>query len=610
MAKRTSLTINGIGAAPGIAIGKAYLVLQGRVPVPRYRIFGDDAVAEECRRFKEAVAKAEADLEAIKQSIKSEFKEHARLLEVQQMILRDPSIYDESLRYIEKERSNAQLAVIKSLRKAKDLFNGMTDECAKSRIADVNAAGERVVRILAGQNRTNLEDIHERAIIIAHDLSPAEAIQLQAGHVLGVVTEIGGTTSHSSIVARSLNIPAIVGAENATRLISNGDILVIDGSTGTVIVDPSESNLNLYYERQEELEAYVKQIGRHAHLAAETIDAHKVGAEANIEILEEVVTAKNNGAEAIGLYRTEFFFMNRVELPDEEALYKDYRDMAELMAPAKVTIRTLDLGAEKLTSWYPRLEETNPALGLRSIRLCLHYKQLFKTQLRAILRASAIARNIRLMLPMVSGIGEVLQSKRILREVQGELSRRRIPFDHDMGFGVMIEVPSAVAVADLLAEEVDFFSIGTNDLIQYTIGIDRSNEHVNYLYEPLHPGVLRFIKHAVDAGHGAGIPVAVCGEMAGEPMYVPVLLGLNIDSFSMNPVSLPRVKNLIRRSSMKECCRFASKVLRMKTAQEVYQSLTKVFLKKYPEEFRVFEPHSSRKSTLVAAKPGPPEKQV
>ena len=587
----SSLTIKGIGAAPGIAIGKAYLLERGRIPVPRYKLFGEEAIALECKRFKEAVAKAESDLEAIKKSIPSEFREHARLLEVQQMILRDPSIYGETLRSIEKERYNAQLAIIKSLRRARELFSALDDEYARNRIADVDAAGDRVVRILAGQNHTDLGNIRERVIIIARDLSPADAIQLQVGRTLGVVTEIGGVTSHTSIVARSLNIPAIVAAENAGRLISTGDLLIIDGTTGTIIVNPSESDLRFYYERQEELEAYVKQISRHAHLHAETRDGHRVSAEANIEVLEEIAAAKDNGAEAIGLYRTEFFFMNRVEFPDEESLYRDYRDLSELMAPLPVTIRTLDLGAEKLTSWFPRLEETNPALGLRSIRLCLHYKELFKTQLRAILRASAIAGNLRLMLPLVSGIGEILQAKQIFNEVRTELSRQRIPFDENMPFGVMIEVPSAVAVADLLAPEVDFFSIGTNDLIQYTIGIDRSNEHVAYLYEPLHPGVLRFIRQTVDAGHRAGIPVAVCGEMAGEPMYVPILLGLKIDSFSMNPQSLPRVKNLVRRSSMKECCRFARKVLRMRTAKEINQSVRKMVMKKFPEEFRVFEPN-------------------
>jgi phosphotransferase system enzyme I (PtsI) len=603
MNDRSSLIIRGIGAAPGIAIGRAFLLERGNIPVPRYRLFGDQAVAEECKRFEVAVAEAESDLENIKKSIKSEFIEHARLLEVQQMILRDPSIYDQSLRYIKEERTNAQLAVIKSLRKAKELFSSLSaDDYAKNRIADVNAAGDRVIRILAGQNHTDLEHIHQRAVIVAHDLSPADAIQLQAGRTLGIVTEIGGSVSHTSIVARSLGIPAVTGAENAARLISENDLLIVDGRTGIVIINPSERDLQYYANLQDEIQTYLKQISRHAHLPAETSDGHRVGAEANIEVLEEIVAAKDNGAEAIGLYRTEYYFMNRVELPDEESLYRDYHDLAELMAPSEVTIRTLDLGADKLTSWCPNLDEPNPALGLRSIRLCLHYKEIFKTQLRAILRASAVARNIRLMLPLISGMGEIFEAKRILREVQAELTKKRIPFDKDMPFGAMIEVPSAVAVADLLAQEVDFFSIGTNDLIQYSIGIDRSNEHVAYLYEPLHPGVLRFIKQAVDAGHDAGIPVAVCGEMAGEPLYVPILLGLKIDSFSMNPVALPRVKNLIRRSSMKECCRFVEKVIRMRTASEIQQAVSKLVMRKFPEEFRVFDPNWVGNTSLPVMK--------
>jgi phosphotransferase system enzyme I (PtsI) len=587
----SSLTINGIGAAPGIAIGKAYLLERGRIPVPRYKLFGNEAILQECERFKEAVAQAEAHLEAIKKSIPSSFIEHARLLEVQQLILRDPSIYDESLRYIQKENANAQFAVIKSLRRARELFSAHDEESARNRIADVEAAGDRVIRILAGQNHTTLEDVDERVIIIARDLTPADAIQLQVGHTLGVVTEIGGSTSHTSIVARALNIPAVVAAENATRLIRRGDMLIVDGTTGTIILNPNEEVLSLYSERQQEMEAYVRQISRHAHLPAETRDGHRVTAEANIEVLEEAVSAKDNGAEAIGLYRTEFFFMNRAELPDEEALFRDYSELSQLMAPCPVTIRTLDVGAEKLTYWFPRIEQINPALGLRSIRLCLHYEELFKTQLRAILRASAIAHNLRLMFPLISGMGELFQTKRIMNDVREELTLKRIPFDEKMPCGVMIEVPSAVAVADLLATEVDFFSIGTNDLIQYTIGIDRSNEHVAYLYEPLHPGVLRFIKQTVDAGHRAGIPVALCGEMAGEPIYVPILLGLEIDSFSMNPQSLPRVKNLVRRSSIKECHRFAYKVLHMKTAHEVTDAVRKMVMKKFPEEFRVFEPN-------------------
>jgi phosphotransferase system enzyme I (PtsI) len=587
-----SLTILGIGASPGIAIGKAYLLQLGRIPVPQYNIFGDDAVAFESNRFKEAISKAESELESIKRGIRSEFKDHTHLLEVQQMILRDRSIYDESLRHIEKEHVNAQMALIKSLAKARQVFSALSDEYVRSRMADVDSAGDRVLRILAGQENTALDNIRERVIIIAHELSPADAIQLQVERTLGVVVEIGGSTSHTAIVARSLSIPAVVGAENAARLISTGDILIVDGTTGTIIINPTEDEISSYYERQLELESYVKQISRQAHLPAQTTDGHTVSTEANIELLEEIVAAKDNGAEAIGLYRTEFFFMNRADMPDEDSLFRDYRDLAELMAPKSVTIRTLDLGAEKLAAWYPKLHEVNPALGLRSIRLCLYYQELFKTQLRAILRASAATENIRLMFPLVSGMGELFEAKRILREVQSELSSKRIPFDEKLQVGVMIEVPAAVAIADMLAAEVDFFSIGTNDLIQYSIGIDRANEHVAYLFEPLHPAVLRLMKQTVDAGHKAGIPVSLCGEMAGEPLYVPILLGLNIDSLSMNPQSLPRVKNLIRRSSMKSCCRFARKVLNLRTANEIQHSLKQMVMKNFPQEFRVFAPNS------------------
>jgi phosphotransferase system enzyme I (PtsI) len=312
--------------------------------------------------------------------------------------------------------------------------------------------------------------------------------------------------------------------------------------------------------------------------------------EANIELLEEVVAARDNGAEGIGLYRTEFFFMNRADFPDEESLYNDYRELAELMAPKWVTMRTLDLGAEKLASWYPKIQETNPALGLRSIRLCLHYRDLFRTQLRAILRASSHAKNIRLMFPLVSGVGELLSAKKILKEVMEDLALNRIAFDEKIPLGVMIEVPSAVAVADLLAREVDFFSIGTNDLIQYSIGVDRTNEHVAYLYEPLHPAVLRFIRHTVAIGRKANVHVSLCGEMAGESLYTPILLGLELDNLSMNPQAIPRVKNLICRSRVDDCRRFVARVLRLRTADEISGRLYMEMLEKFPEELRVFDP--------------------
>ncbi len=588
--ERTSKVIQGIGVSPGIAIGKVHLLERGRIPIPHYTLLGEDAVEQEVKHFKSAVAKAEEDLETIKNTLRPDSKDHVHVLEVHQMILRDHLLYDETLRLIREEKLNALWALVRCLTKAHKRFNTLDDEYIQSRVADVDAVGERVLRNLAGEEQGFLNDIQERVIIVAHDLSPADTAQLQLERTLGLITDMGGRTSHTSIISRSLNIPAVVGAELATKLLHSGDIIILDGTSGKVILNPSDGQIGYYYERQLELENYLKEISRKAHLSARTQNGQAIRVQANIELLEEVVAAKDNGAEGIGLYRTEFFFMNRSQLPDEDTLYHEYRELSEIMAPQPVTIRTLDLGSEKLSNWFPKLEEPNPALGLRSIRLCLHYQDLFTMQLRAILRASAVARNIRLMFPLVSGVGELLEVKRIFREVQEQLTQQRVAFDEQMPLGVMIEVPSAVAVADILAKEVDFFSVGTNDLIQYTLAIDRVNEHVAYLYEPLHPGVLRLIKQAVDAGHKGKIPVSICGEMAGEPLYVPILLGLGLDSLSVNPQAVPRVKNLICRSQLKACRRFVKKVLRLRTAQEINRLLQEMVLENFPEEFRFFHP--------------------
>lgn len=585
-----SRVIHGIGVSPGIAIGKAHVLEHKGISIPHYTLKTDQDIVQECAHFEAAVASTENELEEAKARIHPNFSEHAHVLEVYQMILRDRLIYGETLRLIREKRLNAHWALVRSILKANERFNGIDIEFSESRKADVVAVGERVLRHLAGQDYSFLHKVQERSILIAHDLSPADTAQLQLEKILGLVTDLGGRTSHTSIIARSLNIPAVVGAEIATKSIPHNTIIIVDGASGKIIIDPSDEDIARYHDRKEEFENYLKTISRIAHLPARTMDGRPVSVEANIELLEEVVAAKDNGAEAIGLYRTEFFYMNRLTLPDEETLYGEYRELAELMAPQSVTIRTLDLGAEKLAPWYPKIEEANPALGLRSIRLCLHFREIFRTQLRAILRASALYRNIRLMFPLVSGVGELLQAKEVLREAKQDLLRNRIPFDENMPVGVMIEVPSAVAVADLLAKEVDFFSIGTNDLIQYSLGIDRSNEHVAYLYQPLHPGVLRFIKQTVVVANKAHIQVSLCGEMAGEPLYTPILLGLGLDNLSMNPQSIPRVKNLICRSRLDECRRFAARALRMKTAEEIVEMLHNVLFTKFPQELQVFNP--------------------
>jgi phosphoenolpyruvate-protein phosphotransferase (PTS system enzyme I) len=588
--QKSSRVIQGIGVSPGIAIGKAFLLERRRISIPHHSLADEKAIAEECKRFEAAVSKTEMDLEDIKRRVHPDFITHTQVLEVYQMILRDPPIHNETLRLIREEKLNAQLALVRSIMKAGERFSALDNEYLQSRMADLEAVGERILRNLSGQDHHLPDEIKGRVIIVAHDLSPADTVQLQLERTLGLVTDMGGRTSHTSIIARSLNIPAVVGAEIATKAVPNDSIIIVDGASGKIITDPTDEEIGHYYERKEEFEDYIRAISRTAHLKARTQDGHLINVEANIELLEEVVAARDNGAEGIGLYRTEFFFMNRLDFPDEETLYSDYRELAELIAPHWVTMRTLDLGAEKLASWYPKIEETNPALGLRSIRLCLHYPDLFRTQLRAILRASNHAKNIKLMFPLVSGVGELLSAKKILHEVQEELTRSRIPFDTKMPIGVMIEVPSAVAVADMLAREVDFFSIGTNDLIQYSIGIDRVNEHVAYLYQPLHPAVLRFIRHTVAVGRRAKIQVSLCGEMAGESLYTPILLGLQLETLSMNPQAIPRVKNLICRSRLDDCRRFVARVLRLRTADEIGGRLHSMMREKFPEELRVFNP--------------------
>lgn len=594
------IRLKGFGVSQGIAIGKAFLAEEDHISLPLHTLSGDEEVEQECLLFQEAVAKVEQDLEKTKHSIHAEFMDHAHILDAHQLILRDPFFYDQTLETIRKERLNAMLALKRSIRNIADLFSAMDDDYLKGRVADVKSLGDRVLRHLAGQKAPSFDEIRERVVIVARDISPADAIRIQLEKTLGFITDTGGRTSHTAIIARALGIPAVVGAEKATRTIRTGDLVIVDGASGRIIVHPTDEQIAFYYELQDALEIYLKDITRKAHLPAVTLDGRKIRVEANIELVEEVVAAKDHGAEAIGLYRTEFAYLNRERPPDEEELYVEYKELAELMAPAFVTIRSLDLGAEKLGAWMPPIEQENPALGLRGIRLCLRHKEFFKTQLRAVLRAGAVARNIRLMFPLVSGMGELLQAKAVLEEAKEELRRRRTAFDEAMAFGVMIEVPSAVAVADILAREVNFFSIGTNDLIQYALGIDRVNPHVAHLYDPLHPAVLRLIGHVVRTAHDAGIPVTICGEMAGEPLYVPLLLGLELDCLSMNPQAIPRVKNLVRRSTVAECRRFVQKALTLTTATHIRDTLQELALRVFPEEFKFFDPQAVKPNCRAA----------
>ena len=582
------MILEGIGVSPGVAIGKAYRVDRDRVSLVYYYLPSPAQTEKEKQRFDAAVDKAEADLKEIKSKIASEFLEHGYILDTHIHMLRDRMLYDETIRLIEEQGINAEWALRQALENAQLIFAKIEDEYIRSRISDVDYVAERVLQNLTGQNKRSVAGIKERVIIVAQDLSPADTIQLQVEKTLGFVTDMGGKTSHTAIITRSLDIPAVVGLEKVYQAVQSGELMVVDGYAGRVIIDPDEELLNYYYDRQYQLDNYRKEVARCAELPAETEDGYNIKIQANIELLEEVVAVIDNGAEGVGLYRTEYLYLNLDDPPDEETLFWDYRELAEIIYPEMVTIRTLDLGADKVPSRMREWGETNPALGLRSIRLCLQEDELFRTQLRAILRASGITKNIRIMFPMISGLGELRAAKDILDQVKHSLIQESIEVDQDLQVGIMIEVPSAVAVADLLANEVDFFSIGTNDLVQYALAIDRVNENVAHLYEPLHPAILRMVKQTADAGRKAGIPVSLCGELAAEPLYAPILLGFELDSLSMNPLAVPRVKKIIRNASLEESKVYLQEVLQISTANQINEYLCKLAWTRFREDFELF----------------------
>ncbi len=583
---RKCKVINGIGVAPGVAIGKAFHVDNDEVPIVSYHLDHESQIAEEIERFEQAIRETEGDLEKIKENLPKEFKDHASILDTYLMILKDRMIFNQTIDIIKHQKINAEWALKQAIRKTSNVFKTIDDDYIRSRISDIRYVGDRIFRHLAGMGTPKVKCNKERVIIVAHDLSPADAAQIQLEKIMAFVTDLGGSTSHTSIIARSLNIPAVVGLGHVTDETSNGDIIIVDGIEGKVIIDPDEETIARYYEKQSDYENYTKTIIRSAHQKAETLDGHKIKVEANIEMLEEIVAVFDNGAEGIGLYRTEFLYMNRDDVPTEEELYATYSELAELIAPKTVNIRTLDLGADKFSATSGKLrEESNPALGLRSIRLCLREEELFFTQLRAILRASASYKNVRIIFPMISGMEELLQAKAILKRARESLKRDGLDFDENISLGLMMEVPAAVAIADMLAKEVDFFSIGTNDLIQYTLAIDRVSEHVAHLYEPLHPAVLRSIKQIVDAGKRNGIPVSICGEMAGEPFYLPILLGFGLNSLSMTPRAIPRIKNMIRNIKLSEAQEFTEKALNLPTAEHIISYLQELMDKRFSNIF-------------------------
>jgi phosphotransferase system enzyme I (PtsI) len=569
------IRIRGITASPGICIGKAYLVDRGVEVIEKYFI-EESRLKGEIKRFKAAVKKSKDELRAIIENTPEDFRKHARILETQEVLLKDKMLYGRTIETIENEHVNAEWALKKIVNSVKSIFQSMEDAYLRERGADIVHVSDRIMRNLVGADPVNIGKIDKRVILVAPDLSPAETSQINLERVMGFVTEKGGKASHTGIIARTLEIPAILGLDNATALIQNDDVIIVDGTTGIVIIQPTEQTLVEFEERILRYQEHKAVIDRSGLLPAETVDGLRLQVLGNIELPEEVVAVTNYGGDGIGLYRTEFQYLSRPTLPSEDELFDKYSDVVQVMAPKPVTIRTLDINGDKAISSDSGSIELNPALGLRGIRYCLKRPGVFKTQLRAILRTAALG-NVRIMFPMLSTYTEILESKKMLDEAAESLDKEGAAFNRDIKIGVLVEVPSAVIMADLLADEIDFFSIGTNDLIQYSLAIDRGNKNVVHLFQPLDPAILRMVAHVADVSKDKGKKLFMCGEMAGYPIHIPILLGMGIDELSMNPQAIPGVKGMIRSLKIDDTRHFVKDVLKQTSATKVFELLEKTY---------------------------------
>ena len=584
--RKQVVLMKGIGVSSGIVIGHAYILERGMVEPSQFCYLDPSETAGEIERFRGALKASREQLMRIKRKMEQDGKgkEHIRIIDAHLMILKDNMLINDTIKAISGQRVNAEWALKTVLNDIMEYFEKMDDPYLRERAMDIEHIVNRLLLNLMGRKHESIADIKDPVVVVAHDLAPTDTAQMVKGTVLGFLTDVGGKTSHTAIMARSLEIPAVVGLESITRKAEPGDTVIVDGTTGTVIINPSESVIEVYKRRRERYENYGKALFHYKDLPSETTDGRRVRLVGNMEIVEEIDALVEHGAEGIGLYRTEFLYLNRKDLPTEEEHVRANRQVARKMAPHPVVIRTLDVGGDKIITQVESQKEINPALGLRAIRFCLKNIDIFKIQLRGILRASSYG-DIKIMFPMISGIEELRRARQILEECKRELKSEGKAFNPDIEVGVMIEVPSAAMIADLIVKEASFISIGTNDLLQYSLAIDRVNEHVAYLYEPFHPAVLRIIKGVVEAANKAGVSVSVCGEMAGEPEYALILLGFGVDQLSMNAYSVLRVKRLIRSISHAEAKKICKNILNFATAKEVENYINMKLPGLYKEEF-------------------------
>ena len=567
---KTELTVKGVSASVGIAYGPAFLYVKDDVEVPSYLV-SKDKRAEEITRFDHAILATRGQIQKIRDEVEANLgHDEARIFDAHLMVLEDQALVTETLREFEEGGYNIETCFHKVSQHYIEAFARIDDEYLRERAGDIRDVAQRVLQNLLGRAEQNLSHLVESRIVVANDISPSDAASIDRSQAMGIVTESGSKTSHAVIVARSMKVPAVVGVRELIPRIGIDDTILVDGYEGVVIINPTEHTLFRYGQIRRDKESFEQRLMLQVDQPSVTLDGAEIALTANIEKADEVGLVKKYAAGGVGLFRTEFQYLASTHVPSEDDLFEAYRTVAAGLAQTPVVIRTLDLGGDKPMASAPHLfpYEANPFLGFRAIRFCLAHLDLFKAQLRAILRASAFGA-VELMFPMISGVEEMRRAKEVLETCKSELREAGVAFDENLPVGSMIEVPSAAIVADQLAQECDFFSIGTNDLIQYVLAVDRVNDRIAHLYEPTHPAVLRLIKKIVDDAHAAKIKVSVCGEMAGDPIMVPLLLGLG--ELSMTPPLLPAVKYLVRNFKLSSARKLAAKALTNASGTETLQ---------------------------------------
>ena len=571
----------GIPASPGIVKGKVFLFNTDVDQVVARHIKKDD-IPQEISRLENALIQTRKEILDLQGRIsKGMGREHADIFNAQLLVVEDRALIEEVIKRLESERKNIEYIFQQVSQKYVKVFAEMEDEYLRERASDLRDVAHRVIHNLLGKKRDDLAHLKKEVIVIANDLSPSDTALMHKEKVIGFATDIGGRTSHTAIMARSLEIPAVVGLRDLSGKILPDTTVIIDGTAGIVIANPTRETISNYSKEKTKLEVFEEKLLGLKKLPAETNDGHRVALAGNIELPEDVSGIIQHGAEGIGLYRTEFMYLNRTDLPDEEEHFNAYKTVVEKVYPHSVIIRTMDLGGDKFMSHIQVPREMNPYLGWRGIRFSLARLDIFKVQFRAILRASMYG-NLKIMYPMISGLKELKKANEVLAGVKQDLKAKKIAFKDDIEVGAMIEVPSAGLITDLLVEEVDFFSIGTNDLIQYLLAIDRVNEKVAYLYEPTHPAVIRMLKHIIDAAHKAGVWVGMCGEMAGDPITALINVGLGIDELSTSAIVIPEIKKAIRSVSMKQLKKITAEIMDYKDGRQIYNHVHKFIRRNVP----------------------------